>query len=192
MDLKLLYGENANLTYYENRISKLEKTFEEKEGFKPTNLFSSSGRAEILGNHTDHNHGLVMVASISCDVIASVAKRDDYIVKVCSEGYPDVVVDIRDLEIKESEYGLSDALVRGVAKAIIDRGYEINGFTAHTTSDIFKGAGVSSSAAFEVLITEIFNSLYLNGVITPVERAIISQFAENKYFNKKVKFFYTM
>lgn len=184
MDLKLLYGENANLTYYENRISKLEKTFEEKEGFKPTNLFSSSGRAEILGNHTDHNHGLVMVASISCDVIASVAKRDDYIVKVCSEGYPDVVVDIRDLEIKESEYGLSDALVRGVAKAIIDRGYEINGFTAHTTSDIFKGAGVSSSAAFEVLITEIFNSLYLNGVITPVERAIISQFAENKYFNK--------
>ena len=86
--------------------------------------------------------------------------------------------------VKQEEYGLSDALVRGVAKAIIDRGYNIKGFTAYTTSSIFKGAGVSSSAAFEVLVSEIFNSLYLNGALNAVDRAVISQFAENVYFGK--------
>ena len=184
MDLKILYGQNADLNYYENRINKLEKTFIDAEGYKPEHLFSSSGRAEILGNHTDHNHGLVMVASISCDVIAWVSKTNDNFVKVYSEGYTPVVVDISNLDVVSEEYGTSDALVRGVVKALFDRGYKVNGFTAHTTSTIFKGAGVSSSAAFEVLICEIFNSLYLNGVLTPVDRAVISQFAENVYFNK--------
>ena len=184
MDLKLLYGPNADINYYEDRIEALKRTFIENEGVTPDCLFSSSGRAEILGNHTDHNHGLVMVASISCDVIAWVKATNDSIVKVCSEGYPPVIVDITDLEVKKEEYGLSDALVRGVAKAIIDRGYNIKGFTAYTTSSIFKGAGVSSSAAFEVLVSEIFNSLYLNGALNAVDRAVISQFAENVYFGK--------
>ena len=184
MDLKLLYGPNADINYYEDRIEALKRTFIENEGVTPDSLFSSSGRAEILGNHTDHNHGLVMVASISCDVIAWVKATNDTIVKVCSEGYPPVIVDITDLEVKQEEYGLSDALVRGVAKAIIDRGYNIKGFTAYTTSSIFKGAGVSSSAAFEVLVSEIFNSLYLNGALNAVDRAVISQFAENVYFGK--------
>ena len=184
MDLKLLYGPNADINYYEDRIEALKRTFIENEGVTPDSLFSSSGRAEILGNHTDHNHGLVMVASISCDVIAWVKATNDTIVKVCSEGYPPVIVDITDLEVKKEEYGLSDALVRGVAKAIIDRGYNIKGFTAYTTSSIFKGAGVSSSAAFEVLVSEIFNSLYLNGALNAVDRAVISQFAENVYFGK--------
>ena len=184
MDLKLLYGPNADINYYEDRIEALKRTFIENEGVTPDSLFSSSGRAEILGNHTDHNHGLVMVASISCDVIAWVKATNDTIVKVCSEGYPPVIVDITALEVKKEEYGLSDALVRGVAKAIIDRGYNIKGFTAYTTSSIFKGAGVSSSAAFEVLVSEIFNSLYLNGALNAVDRAVISQFAENVYFGK--------
>lgn len=184
MDLKILYGENANLNYYENRIEEIKKLFFKKENYMPLDLFSSSGRAEILGNHTDHNHGLVMVASISCDVLAAVSPRKDNIVKICSLGYPDVIVDISDLEIKESEYGTSNALTRGVAKAIIDRGYSIKGFTAYTTSDIFKGAGVSSSAAFEVLVCEIFNYYYLNGELSSVDRAVISQYAENVYFNK--------
>lgn len=184
MDLKLLYGDNADISQAENRINALFKTFEENEGYKPEHLFSSSGRAEILGNHTDHNHGLVMVASISCDVIAWVSASDTSIVKVCSEGYPAVIVDINDTEVKENEYGSSDALVRGVAKAIKDRGFKINGFTAYTTSTIFKGAGVSSSAAFEVLVSEIFNSLYLNKTLNAVDRAVISQYAENVYFGK--------
>ncbi len=184
MNLKLIYGENADLKFYENRINEIEKIFKESEGYSPKYVFSSSGRAEILGNHTDHNNGLVMVASISCDIIAAVSKTENSIVKICSIGYPDVVVDLFDLEVKKSEYSTSNALVRGVAKALKDKGYLFNGFTAYTSSNIFRGAGVSSSAAFEVLICEIFNTLYLNGALTPVERAVISQFAENAYFNK--------
>ncbi len=184
MDLSLIYGKNADLKFYENRIYEIEKTFKENEGYLPKYVFSSSGRAEILGNHTDHNNGLVMVASISCDIVASVSKTENSIVKICSTHYPDVIVDISDLEVKKSEYSTSNALVRGVARAIIDKGYNLKGFTAYTTSNIFKGAGVSSSAAFEVLVCEIFNTLYLNGVLNPLDRAIISQFAENVYFNK--------
>lgn len=184
MDLKTLYGDNADLNAISERIDNLEKVFYENEKVKPDYLFSSSGRAEILGNHTDHNHGLVVVASISCDVLAWVTKTNDSIVKICSEGYEPVIVDIKDLEIKKEEFGTSNALARGVAKAIFDRGYKVKGFTAYTTSNIFKGAGVSSSAAFEVLVCEIFNSLYLDGALNEVDRAVISQFAENKYFNK--------
>ena len=164
MDLKLLYGNKADLNEKQNRIDNLKSVFKAEEGFYPTHVFSSSGRAEILGNHTDHNHGLVMVASISCDVIACVSKRNDNIVKICSENYPPVEVDITDLQPKRSEYGSSDALARGVARAIKDRGFEINGFTAYTTSNIFKGAGVSSSAAFEVLVAEIFNVFKLQKI----------------------------
>lgn len=184
MDLKLLYGENADVQSKINRIEKLKDVFYMGEGCKPSHVFSSSGRAEILGNHTDHNHGLVMVASISCDVIACVKKRDDTIVKICSENYPPVEVDISDVLPKRSELGKSDALARGVARAIKDRGFEIKGFTAYTTSNIFKGAGVSSSAAFEVLTCEIFNVLYLDGKLSNVDRAVISQYAENVYFGK--------
>ncbi len=184
MDLKLLYGENCNVNEKVERIERLKKTFIDSEGENPTHVFSSSGRAEILGNHTDHNHGLVMVASISCDVIAVVSKRNDTICKVCSEGYPAVEVDISDLTVKENEYGKSDALVRGVADGIKKRGLEIGGFTAYTSSNIFKGAGVSSSAAFEVLIAEIFNTLYLHGKLSDIDRAVISQYAENVYFGK--------
>ncbi len=184
MDLKLLYGENANLNYYENRIENIKKTFFENEGYMPKDLFSSSGRAEILGNHTDHNHGLVMVASISADVLAAVAPRNDSIVKICSLGYPTVEVDVSDLSVKPNEFGTSNGLARGVAKGIVDRGYSLKGFTAYTTSDIFKGAGVSSSAAFEVLVCEIFNYYYLDGALNDIDRAVISQYAENVYFNK--------
>lgn len=184
MDLKTLYGENADIKAMQDRIENLKKVFFDAEGKAPEHTFSSSGRAEILGNHTDHNHGLVMVASISCDVIAAVSKRNDDIVKICSLGYAPVEVNITDTSVKEEEKGTSNALARGVAKAIKDRGFSIKGFTAYTTSTIFKGAGVSSSAAFEVLIAEIFNSLYLGGKLTPVDKAVISQYAENEYFGK--------
>ena len=184
MNLELLYGDKANLNEKLNRIEALKNTFFVEEGVKPTHVFSSSGRAEILGNHTDHNHGLVMVAAISCDVIACVKKRDDNIVKICSENYPPVEVDISELQPIRSEQGTSNALARGVARAVKDRGFDINGFTAYTTSNIFKGAGVSSSAAFEVLVAEIFNVLYLNDALTEVDRAVISQYAENVYFGK--------
>lgn len=184
MLLKSLYGENADIKQAKNRILDLQNLFFEKENSMPEFIFSSSGRAEILGNHTDHNNGIVMVASISCDCLAVVSKRDDTLVKIYSKEYGPVIVDISDTMVKNEEYGTSNALTRGVAKAIIDKGYSLKGFTAYTTSNIFKGAGVSSSAAFEVLVCEIFNTLYLNKVLTAVDRAIISQYAENVYFNK--------
>lgn len=184
MDLKLLYGENCKINEKIERIERIKKLFFDSEGIKPTHVFSSPGRAEILGNHTDHNHGLVMVASISCDVIAVVSKRNDNICKVCSENYFPIEIDLSDLNAKEKELGKSSALVRGVADGIRKRGFEIGGFTAYTSSNIFKGAGVSSSAAFEVLIAEIFNTLYLHGKLSDVDKAVISQYAENVYFGK--------
>ena len=184
MDLKLLYGENADIQSKIDRIERLKDVFFTSEGYNPTHVFSSPGRAEILGNHTDHNHGLVMVASITCDVIACVKKRDDTIVKIYSYNYPPVEVDISDVLPKRSEIGSSNALVRGVARAIKDRSFEVKGFTAYTTSNIFKGAGVSTSAAFEVLTCEIFNVLYLGGKLSSVDKAVISQYAENVYFGK--------
>ena len=184
MFLSKLYGEKSNLDQAKKRILDLQNLFIEKEKSMPEYIFSSSGRAEILGNHTDHNNGMVMVASISCDCLAVVSKRDDNIVKIYSEGYNPIVVDISDTSVKSEEYATSNALTRGVAKGIIDKGFQIKGFTAYLTSNIFKGAGVSSSAAFEVLVCEIFNTLYLNKTLTDIDRAIISQFAENVYFNK--------
>lgn len=184
MDLRLLYGENCKIEEKVERIERLKKVFIENEGVNPTHIFSSSGRSEILGNHTDHNHGIVMVASISCDVVAAVAKRNDNLVKICSQGYPAVEVDLACLSVNEKEYGKSDALARGVADAIVKRGYEIGGFTAYTSSNIFKGAGVSSSAAFEVLVAEIFNTLYLHGKLSDIDRAVVAQYAENVHFGK--------
>ena len=184
MDLSLLYGKSFNKEQAVLRIENLKQEFLKGEGFLPTHLFSSSGRAEILGNHTDHNHGLVMVSAISCDILAVVKKTSDNVIKICAGDYPTVAVDISNLEPIKSELGSSNALVRGVCKKITENGYKINGFTAYTTSNIFKGAGVSSSAAFEVLVCEILNTLYLNGALSEIDKAVISQYAENVYFGK--------
>ena len=152
MSFSHLYGTNRTDSEAKARFLALADNFKDKKGLR---FYSSSGRAEILGNHTDHNHGKVLVAAISCDIAACVKKTDNNTVTVQSEGYREIVVDLNDLEPKKEEYGTSTALVRGVARALKDRGYSFGGFTAYSTSDIFKGAGVSSSAAFEVLIAEI-------------------------------------
>ena len=181
MSFSHLYGTNRTDSEAKARFLALADNFKDKKGLR---FYSSSGRAEILGNHTDHNHGKVLVAAISCDIAACVKKTDNNTVTVQSEGYREIVVDLNDLEPKKEEYGTSTALVRGVARALKDRGYSFGGFTAYSTSDIFKGAGVSSSAAFEVLIAEIFNDLYLGGKLTAVQKAIVSQYAENVFFGK--------
>lgn len=178
------YGEGFDIDYFKPRLEKLLNAFRSNEGVDADYLFSSPGRAEILGNHTDHNHGFVLVASISCDILASVKKTDTNIVKICSEGYAPIVVNLNETNIVPCEKGSSAALVRGVANALKEKGYTLGGFTAYLTSNIFKGAGVSSSAAFEVLVAEIFNSLYLDGKLSAVEKAIVSQYAENLYFGK--------
>lgn len=184
MELKDLYGAGANKQEFACRAEKLSAQFESLTGKKPDYFYSSSGRAEICGNHTDHNHGKVLVAAISCDVLAAVAKTDDGVISIHSVGFPPFSLKVTDLEVNKAEYGKSVALARGVVKAIKDRGYDVGGFTAVTESTIFRGAGVSSSAAFELLISEILNDLYLGGALGKVDKAIISQFAENVYFGK--------
>jgi len=183
MNLTCFYGENYDKSRDE-RAEKLFNSFLNREGKKPEYIFSSPGRAEILGNHTDHNHGKVMVAAVSCDILSFVSPTTDGSITLFSEGYPPIKTNVLDGEIKKEEYGTSLALVKGVCTKLRELGYTFGGFIAHTTSDIFKGAGVSSSAAFEVLICEIINLLYLDGKLDPITKAVVSQYSENVYFGK--------
>lgn len=147
-------------------------------------IFSTSGRTELGGNHTDHNLGKVIAGSINLDTIAAVKKTDTSIVKLISEGFPEVVVDISDIEIKKEEEGSTHALVRGIAASFKTRGIDVRGFNANTTTNVLKGSGLSSSAAIEVLCATIFNNLYNNDKFDPVTLAIIGQESENIYFGK--------
>lgn len=147
-------------------------------------VFSSPGRIEVIGNHTDHNNGKVVCAAVTIDTLAAVTVRDDNVITVDSEGFPIVRVSTDDLQVNEKEFGTSEALIRGIVKGMKDRGYKVGGFDASTVTNVFKGAGVSSSAAFEVLAVEILNVLYNGGKMTKIEKAIVAQYAENVYFGK--------
>lgn len=147
-------------------------------------LFSAPGRTEIGGNHTDHQHGSVLAGSVNLDVIAVVALNDDGKIRIKSEGYDMDTIDISDLEKKESEIGRAAALIRGVCNSISEKGYNIGGFNAYTTSNVLKGSGLSSSAAFEVLIGNVINGLFCEGELNEIEIAKIGQFAEREYFGK--------
>ncbi len=147
-------------------------------------LFSAPGRTEVGGNHTDHNHGRVLAASINLDAIAVASKNDENIVRVKSRGYNMDVCDITDLEIKENEKGHSPALVRGMCAGFKKYGYEIGGFDACTMSSVLSGSGLSSSAAYEVLVGTMLNYLYNDGKVDAITIAKIAQYAENVYFDK--------
>ncbi|MFA6866061.1 MAG: galactokinase family protein [Clostridia bacterium] len=147
-------------------------------------FFSSPGRAELVGNHTDHNHGFVIASSIDLDVVGAVTTTQNNIITINSFGYPAFSINIDELEIQEKMYSTSDSLVKGVVKGFLNKGYKVGGFTANTHSNIFKGAGVSSSAAFELLVCEILNVLYNDSKLDYIEKALISQYAENVYFGK--------
>ncbi len=147
-------------------------------------LFSAPGRTEVGGNHTDHNHGRVLAAGINLDAAAAAAKNDDNIVRVKSAGYDMDVVDLSDLSVHEDERGHSPALVRGMCRGFLDHGYKIGGFDAATVSQVLSGSGLSSSAAYEVLVGEMLNGLYNDGAVDAVTIAKIAQYAENEYFGK--------
>lgn len=153
-------------------------------GMENPRLFSSPGRAELVGNHTDHNHGYVVAGSIDLDVACAVEKTDDGVIVIESEGFEPFENRVDDLPVDETLFGTTKALLRGVLKGFLDRGYKVGGFRAKANSNIFKGAGVSSSAAFELLLCEILNALYNDDKIDFIEKAIISRFAENVYFGK--------
>lgn len=147
-------------------------------------IFSAPGRTEVGGNHTDHQRGRVLAASVNLDVIAIAALRNDSVVHIQSEGYLEDVVDITDHSIHSEETNHSPSLVRGVCAKYAEMGYSVGGFDAYTTSDVLSGSGLSSSAAFEVLIGTIVNELFCEGKETALKIAQIGQYAENVYFGK--------
>lgn len=151
---------------------------------REVSIMSAPGRTEVCGNHTDHNNGKVLAASINLDAIAVVSKNEDNIIRVKSKGHKMNLVDLDDLVPDESKYGDSTALVQGVAAGIKDLGFDVAGFDACTTSDVMGGSGLSSSAAFEVLLGTIMSYLYNDGKISAVDVAKVAQFAENKFFGK--------
>ncbi|MCR5741109.1 MAG: galactokinase [Gammaproteobacteria bacterium] len=181
-NISLIYGSKDK--WYKNRKEKIVSSFKEEFGATPTHFFSSPGRVEILGNHTDHNNGLVMVSAIDLDIFAGVRVRNDNKIMLKSVGYRMNDIELNDLSIHEDEKDTSNALVRGVVSKLKELGHKVGGFEAFTDSNIFKGAGLSSSAAFELLIAQIENVLYNESKISRVEMAKIGQFAENVYYGK--------
>ncbi|MGD1822258.1 MAG: galactokinase [Pleomorphochaeta sp.] len=179
-----LYGKNIDLDYYDNRfISLLENHFELFKNEKAS-IFSTAGRTELGGNHTDHNLGKVLAASINLDTIAAVNKTDDNIATIISEGFDPVSINLNNLDYSKNEENTTQALVRGIAYSFSKRNLKVGGFVANTTTNVLKGSGLSSSAAIEVLCATIFNHLYNNDILTPLELAQIGQFAENNYYGK--------
>ena len=147
-------------------------------------LFSGPGRTEIGGNHTDHQHGHVLCGSVDLDMLACAAPNGLNVIRVQSEGYPALEVSLDSLLPREEEKNTSAALVRGVASKVAELGYSLRGFDAYVTSNVLSGSGLSSSAAYEVLIGNILNHLCCDNALDPVEIAKIGQYAENVYFGK--------
>ena len=146
--------------------------------------FSAPGRTEIGGNHTDHQHGCVLAAAVNMETTAEVTLNGTNIIRVDSEGYPVVEIDLTDLALREEEKNSTAALIRGVAAAFAQRGYKLAGFDAKVKSTVLPGSGLSSSAAFEVLIGRILNGLFADGAVSAIEIAQIGQYAENVYYGK--------
>ena len=182
--LSELYGkENVAIqkTRYIKAVEKFDELYGERDNLV---IFSAPGRTEIGGNHTDHNLGKVLAGSVNLDVVAIVSRNDSGIIRFKSKGHLEAVVDIDDLEIHENEIGQSASLVRGMVSRFKQLGYQIGGFDAYSTSDVLRGSGLSSSAAFEVLLGTILSGIYNEGAVSPVEIAKMAQYAENEYFKK--------
>ena len=178
-------GDEKSISEAYGRLSDTIKHFENIDKSQEVYLFSASGRTELSGNHTDHNNGCVLTASINLDKLALVAKRNDNKIVVYTDysNNPDVI-DVNNLELDKDEYGKSNALIRGVCAGIKNKGYQVGGCTVSLNNKVLIGSGLSSSASFESLIGEIQNALYNDNKISPVEIAKIGQYAENVYFGK--------
>lgn len=177
-----LYGEAT--AEHTDRFNELVKMHKDIFNTADVEFFSSPGRIEIVGNHTDHNGGKVLCAAINVDTLASVSSRSDGIIEVKSKGYPMLRVDVSKPEFSVSEIGTSTALIKGVVDYFKRSGKNVGGFSACMTSSVPKGAGVSSSSSFELAIAEILNDMYNGGSIDPICKAKASQYAENTFFGK--------
>ena len=161
----------------------LKNKFLEQYKAEPELYLSCGGRFEVLGNHTDHNHGLCMAATCSLSIFASIKRRDDLLVHLYSEGFTESTIDLSNLDKNDDIKGKPDALVKGVA-AYLAKEYKIGGFDIYIKSQIPGGAGVSSSAAFELLFAQAFNKLFNNEQIPLMTLCKASQFAEREYYGK--------
>ncbi|MDP2338608.1 MAG: galactokinase family protein [Bacteroidota bacterium] len=180
-----LYGVNSSvLKEQADRYSSLMNDFSTVFSKDDVELFSSPGRTEIGGNHTDHNYGRVLAGAVNLDMIAVAAKNGSNTIRIKSAGYPEFQVDLSTLAIDESQFYTSSSIVKGICARMKQLGYEIGGFDACIEGRVPKGSGLSSSASFEVLIGAILNHLFNSGKMSGVENAIIGQWAENNYFGK--------
>ena len=192
MDVRKLLEKNAarmDALYagqpQDERYGKLADAFRAKFGREPEVFVSAPGRTEVVGNHTDHQNGKVLAASVNLDTLAAVAPREDSVVTLYSEGYDQpFVVDIAQDQPVEAEKETTFSLIRGVAAGLRRQGCVVRGFDACVTSTVFKGSGLSSSAAFEVMLVGAFDALYNGWTIDPKLNARISKYAENVFFGK--------
>lgn len=187
-DAKLAYiyacSDEQALAYRQRLLRAIDR-FEEMYGSgRDIFVFSAPGRTEIGGNHTDHQRGCVLAASVNLDVIAVGSLREDSVIRVHSEGYPEDVVDISDPLVHPEESHTSKAIIRGIAASFTEMGYGVGGFDAYTTSDVLSGSGLSSSAAFEVLIGTLISQTFCSDRESPLKIAQIGQLVENRYFGK--------
>ena len=167
-----------------NVVSVLNSGFAAAFGGAPTRYFSAPGRTEIGGNHTDHQRGRVLAGAVNLDTVAAVRPNGSNVIRILSQGYPQCEVDVTDLIPKAEEINTTMALIRGVAARFSQLGCKVEGFDAYVTSTVLPGSGLSSSAAYEVLIGTIINHMFFDGKVSQPEIAMIGQYAENVYFGK--------
>ena len=183
--LSKLYGADQIERQRQRYISAIEQFSALYGDDREISIFSVSGRSELSGNHTDHNRGRVIAASINLDIIAVASKRDDTKIRVKSEGYDEISVDFSEYASPdEYMFGTSASIIAGMCHGLCGKGFSIGGFDAYMTSSVLKGSGLSSSAAFEDMIGNVLNHFYNDGKIDNVEIAKLSQYAENVFFGK--------
>ena len=192
MDVRAIFERNAerlNALYagidQYPRYNALAEQYRAKFGSEPECFVSAPGRTEVVGNHTDHQNGRVLAGAVNLDTVAAIAPNGTNSVCLYSEGYDQPFnVDLSDLNVREDEKNTTFSLIRGVAARLTELGYKVGGFNAQVTSTVFKGSGLSSSAAFEVMLVAAFDALFNGWIIDAKLNARISQFAENVYFGK--------
>ncbi len=182
--LTYIYGEAA-VAHQRARYCTAIDEFSKIYGDREITLYSVAGRSELSGNHTDHNHGCVIAASIDLDIIAVAAKRDDGVIRIKSEGFPEDIVDTTVYTSPvEAKFGTSESIIAGMCAGFAKNSHAIGGFDAYTTSNVLKGSGLSSSAAFEDMVGNILSHMYNDGKVDNVEIAKLAQYAENVFFGK--------
>lgn len=181
--LKEVYVDESLVENQKQRYVKAIEKFISLYGDQDIEIYSTPGRSEVCGNHTDHQHGEVLAAAINLDIIGIVAK-DDKAVKILSDDYDIQAIEINDLTKRDEEIETSEGLIRGVLARYQELGFKIGGFNAYMTSEVLQGSGLSSSAAFEVMVGTVLSGLYNEMSIDPVTIAQVGQYSENVYFGK--------